>query len=98
MANATIPARFPAYLAGQIDFHGAFLPLLTSMFLHAGIAHIAGNMLFLWIFGDNIEDFFGHSATWYSIWCAESALASCMCCLTYILRYQLSALAGRFPE
>lgn len=60
MANATIPARFPAFLAGQIDFHGAFLPLLTSMFLHAGIAHIAGNTLFLWIFGDNVEDFFGH--------------------------------------
>lgn len=60
MANATIPARFPAFLAGRIDFHGAFLPLLTSMFLHAGIAHLAGNMLFLWIFGDNVEDFFGH--------------------------------------
>jgi membrane associated rhomboid family serine protease len=60
MANATIPARFPAFLAGNIDFHGAFLPLLTSMFLHAGVAHLAGNMLFLWIFGDNIEDFFGH--------------------------------------
>jgi membrane associated rhomboid family serine protease len=60
MANATIPARFSALLAGTIDFHGAFLPLLTSMFLHAGIAHLAGNMLFLWIFGDNVEDFFGH--------------------------------------
>jgi membrane associated rhomboid family serine protease len=60
MANATIPARFPAFLAGQIDFHSAFLPLVTSMFLHAGIAHLVGNMLFLWIFGDNIEDFFGH--------------------------------------
>lgn len=60
MANATIPARFPALLAGTIDFHGAFLPLFTSMFLHAGIAHLAGNMLFLWIFGDNVEDFFGH--------------------------------------
>jgi membrane associated rhomboid family serine protease len=60
MANSTIPARFPAYLAGSIDFHGAFLPLLTSMFLHAGLLHIAGNMLFLWIFGDNVEDFFGH--------------------------------------
>ena len=60
MANATIPARFPACFAGQIDFHDAFLPLLTSMFLHAGVAHIAGNMLFLWIFGDNIEDYFGH--------------------------------------
>ena len=60
MANATIPARFPAFLAGNIDFHGAFLPLLTSMFLHSGFMHIAGNMLFLWIFGDNVEDFFGH--------------------------------------
>jgi membrane associated rhomboid family serine protease len=60
MANATIPARFPAFLAGNIDFHGAFLPLVTSMFLHAGLTHIAGNMLFLWIFGDNVEDFFGH--------------------------------------
>jgi membrane associated rhomboid family serine protease len=60
MAYATIPARFPAFLAGRIDFHGAFLPLITSMFLHAGFMHIAGNMLFLWIFGDNVEDFFGH--------------------------------------
>src|SRR5579885_1404955 len=33
-----------------------YLTLLTSMFLHGGIAHIGGNMLFLWIFGDNIED------------------------------------------
>ena len=60
MSNAAIPARFPAFLAGNIDFVGAFLPLLTSMFLHSGFAHIAGNMLFLWIFGDNVEDYFGH--------------------------------------
>jgi membrane associated rhomboid family serine protease len=30
------------------------------MFLHSGFLHLAGNMLFLWIFGDNVEDFFGH--------------------------------------
>src|SRR5262249_33741365 len=36
-----------------------YLTLLTSMFLHGGIAHLAGNMLFLWIFGDNIEDVLG---------------------------------------
>jgi membrane associated rhomboid family serine protease len=60
MANAVIPARFPTFLAGNIDFVGAFLPLVTSLFLHSGFAHIAGNMLFLWIFGDNVEDFFGH--------------------------------------
>jgi membrane associated rhomboid family serine protease len=59
--NATVPARFPAWLSGHAPFDTAFLPLLTSMFLHSGIAHILGNMLFLWIFGDNVEDFFGHA-------------------------------------
>lgn len=37
-----------------------FLTLLTSMFLHGGLAHLLGNMLFLWIFGDNAEDRLGH--------------------------------------
>jgi len=60
IANATVPARFPAWLSGHAHFEAAFLPLLTSMFLHSGILHIAGNMLFLWIFGDNVEDFYGH--------------------------------------
>ncbi len=38
----------------------AIVPLFTSMFLHASFLHVAGNMLFLWIFGDNIEDYIGH--------------------------------------
>ncbi len=37
-----------------------YFTLFTSMFMHGGFAHIAGNMLFLWIFGDNIEDRLGH--------------------------------------
>ena len=37
-----------------------YITLLTSMFMHGGLAHILGNMLFLWIFGDNIEDALGH--------------------------------------
>src|SRR5262249_53170900 len=37
-----------------------YLTLLTSMFMHGGIAHILGNMLFLYIFGDNLEDALGH--------------------------------------
>ena len=37
-----------------------YLTLLVSMFMHGGLAHIGGNMLFLWIFGDNIEDRLGH--------------------------------------
>ena len=36
--------------------------LLTAMFVHGGLFHIGGNMLFLWIFGDNVEDRFGHVA------------------------------------
>lgn len=37
-----------------------YLTLFTSMFMHGGIAHIAGNMLYLFIFGDNLEDKMGH--------------------------------------
>lgn len=37
----------------------AILPFFTSMFLHAGLLHLGGNMLYLWIFGDNIEDKLG---------------------------------------
>jgi len=35
--------------------------LVSHMFLHAGVSHLAGNMLFLWIFGDNVEDALGHA-------------------------------------
>ena len=37
-----------------------YLSVVTAMFLHAGWLHLVGNMLFLWIFGDNVEDRFGH--------------------------------------
>src|SRR2546423_9538594 len=37
-----------------------WLTLITSMFMHGGIAHLAGNMLYLWVFGDNIENRLGH--------------------------------------
>ena len=51
---AFIPSRFVS------DPIGDFSTLFTSMFMHAGWAHILGNMLYLWIFGDNVEDKFGH--------------------------------------
>ena len=60
MANATIPSHIRLALGGHGNLEAAFLPILTSMFLHSGFMHIAGNMLFLWIFGDNVEDYFGH--------------------------------------
>jgi membrane associated rhomboid family serine protease len=37
-----------------------YITILTSMFMHANLLHIGGNMLYLWIFGDNVEDRFGH--------------------------------------
>ena len=49
-------ALIPARLTSGEGYTG----LLTSMFLHAGLLHLAGNMLFLFIFGDNIEDRMGH--------------------------------------
>jgi membrane associated rhomboid family serine protease len=60
MANAMIPMRIPQFLAGYVGFKMAFYPMFTSMFLHGGLLHLLGNMLFLYVFGDNVEDYFGH--------------------------------------
>jgi membrane associated rhomboid family serine protease len=40
---------------------GDFITVFTSMFMHGGWLHLGGNMLYLWIFGDNVEDRFGHA-------------------------------------
>jgi len=53
-AWAFVPARFAANPGGQA------VTVFTAMFMHGGWAHLFGNMLFLWIFGDNVEDRFGH--------------------------------------
>ncbi|MBL8103706.1 MAG: rhomboid family intramembrane serine protease, partial [Anaerolineales bacterium] len=55
MQWAFIPSRF---LANPV---ADFPTLFTSMFMHAGLLHLGGNMLYLWIFGDNVEDRFGHT-------------------------------------
>ena len=54
MKWAFVPSRFLANPAGD------FQTIFTSMFMHAGWVHLGGNMLYLWIFGDNVEDRFGH--------------------------------------
>lgn len=51
---AFVPSRFMGNPIGDS------LTLLTSMFMHGGWAHLGGNMLYLWIFGDNVEDRFGY--------------------------------------
>ncbi|HLO15915.1 MAG TPA: rhomboid family intramembrane serine protease [Anaerolineales bacterium] len=52
---AFVPSRFLANPAGD------FATIFTSMFMHAGWVHLLGNMLYLWIFGDNVEDRLGHA-------------------------------------
>ncbi len=54
-----IPRNIQGMLDGQFSLITAALPLLTSMFLHGGWFHLLGNMLYLWIFGDNVEDRLG---------------------------------------
>jgi membrane associated rhomboid family serine protease len=55
----------PARLMNPAAFHytiwEAALTLVTSMFLHGGFVHLFGNMIYLWVFGDAVEDAFGHA-------------------------------------
>jgi membrane associated rhomboid family serine protease len=51
-------ALIPANLTAGLN-PGDIADIFTSMFMHAGLAHLAGNMLYLWIFGDNVEDSMG---------------------------------------
>src|SRR6185503_13952674 len=54
-----VPARITAAFESGNYFSGATLGMVTSMFLHGGWLHILGNMLYLWIFGNNVEDRLG---------------------------------------
>lgn len=49
-----------AMIPARVTQSGEYSGLLTSIFLHGGVMHLIGNMLFLWIFGDNMEDRMGH--------------------------------------
>lgn len=58
----TLFGAVPAFITGAAEPQAAVpgaLTVLTAMFLHGGFLHLAGNMLFLWIFGDNVEDTMG---------------------------------------
>src|SRR5580698_5819711 len=57
-----IPAHLAAFVAGSHRYTPGdiIVPFFTSMFLHGGWEHVIGNMWFLYIFGDNVEDYLGH--------------------------------------
>src|SRR6266496_6746974 len=57
-----VPEHLTGALAGapQYSISASLLTIFTSMFLHGGLLHVVGNLWFLWIFGDNIEDHLGH--------------------------------------
>ncbi len=71
-----VPARFLEDVSSA-QYIDASISILTSMFMHGSIMHILGNMLFLWIFGDNIEDRFGHAKylASYLFWGFVAAMA-----------------------
>jgi membrane associated rhomboid family serine protease len=58
--EATAPAREPRIIPHAPGPWPIWITLFTSLFLHASPLHLAGNMLFLWIFGDNVEEVLGH--------------------------------------
>jgi len=62
---------------GVVPAYFSIVSMFTSMFVHGGLAHLAGNMLFLWIFGDNVEDRLGHGRfiTFYMLCGTAAALA-----------------------
>ncbi len=56
-----VPVKVTSYFqASDLTSIDTFFPFLSSTFLHGGFIHLIGNMWFLWIFGDNIEDRLGH--------------------------------------
>lgn len=59
MSWAVVPARLVGAIAGEGSVAIQSMTVVTSMFMHGDILHFLGNMWFLWIFGDNVEDRFG---------------------------------------
>jgi membrane associated rhomboid family serine protease len=59
-AFGVVPQQMLEHLQAQPLNPATWIPFLSSMFLHGGFLHLGGNMLSLWIFGDNVEDRMGH--------------------------------------
>ncbi|HET7452135.1 MAG TPA: rhomboid family intramembrane serine protease [Thermoanaerobaculia bacterium] len=69
-----VPARM---WSGEYPLSASIATIFVAMFLHAGWLHVGGNMLFLWIFGDNVEDRLGHFR--YLVFYLLCGLAASLC-------------------
>ncbi len=87
---ATVPGLQPT--PGSV-----YLTLLTSMFMHGGLAHIVGNLLFLWIFGDNVEDALGH-LRYFFFYMVAGILASLAHVFTTVLMYGAGSEQAMVPS
>jgi membrane associated rhomboid family serine protease len=91
-----VPGRAERLLTGAsirpAGVASAVLPLFTSMFLHGGVLHLLGNMLFLWVFGASVEDHVGHLP--YLMFYFICGLGAGVAHIRSFLR---SARAERFP-
>jgi membrane associated rhomboid family serine protease len=85
------PCVPPAALDHLTWYQGAF----TSMFMHASWAHILGNMLFLWIFGNNVEDALGHVR--FFLWYLAAGLAA-TATQTFVTLHWASQLDASVPN
>ncbi len=79
-------ALVPAEVTRGLDLSDV-RSVLTSMFMHAGLVHLVGNMLYLWIFGDNVEDVLGHGRYLF-FYVAGGTVAA----LTHVLLYPHSTV------
>jgi membrane associated rhomboid family serine protease len=92
LTYGAVPRQVSLFLQGRGTANAALLPLVTSMFLHSGLMHLAGNMLFLWVFGDNVEDYFGHLG--YLVFYLVCGVASGLIHVLFNLDSRLPALGA----
>jgi membrane associated rhomboid family serine protease len=72
-----VPCRLSGACPAPAAFPQPVLTVFTSMFLHGGLFHIGGNMLYLWIFGNNVEDALGHGRFFsFYVLCGLAAAAA----------------------
>jgi membrane associated rhomboid family serine protease len=76
-ALGVIPALLTGHATADFSALPPALTVITSMFVHGGFWHLAGNMLYLWIFGNNIEDAMGHAKfAIFFLLCGAAAVAA----------------------